>query len=373
MGKFYLGKSQVSNPVIVSALERLVNNKELVHLHDGDTTFTEQELANILDRFEPERNEINGSDLSAHRSLDQTLTEEDFRVLAAAYYQYFQNGHKQVESIYRSTFHSLDSYTNPINQLDITKAQDPKSVLFNTIQNHDFTFVGDSHIVDDEKIFRLMMTELKRAGLKNLAIELPVDQQPALNNFFETGNTNQFTSPFDKMAMYESGLMALFKTAYQEGIKVVCIDQPYQEQNDQANREGFLAKQLQSLEGKTMVWCGAAHAARDSLPYDSLRTLVDQAGYSTAGIKLESKNCINAARFTGYTGNASMVCNAYSTYFMTSEPERALAYASAELGALTFTDPTPASSGDRTLSYATAFDYVIFLPESDSRSVIDLR
>lgn len=251
---------------------------------------------------------------------------------------------------------------------------DPQIQIEQLLTKADFLFIGETHLVADEEIFIPMLEKLYKSGVKNLVVEFGTDQQKGLDHFLTTGDPSQLSRPFDLVVKNETGLVNLMKAAHKVGLKVVCMDMPFSEQPKHSieERESYMKDQLLNLKGngKTMVVVGGAHAGIDKLPFSSLRTLVEENGIKTAGVKLESKAAIEAAEFTQFWNPVGLF-TAFDTYFSEKEPTRPIAINASLLGGLSFIDPSaPGRERDARLNYSKAFDLVIFLPRNQSRPLM---
>lgn len=380
MSEYTIGGKLVKDLDAIEGLKAIQKSDKLKKFHNGDNNFTEKELGDSLDIYDPQENKIDGGDISTHTILENTgLTERQFTVLAREYRARFPQGSKSVsitllgsdlppkedKAASTSSSKTLASLTvgSKINT-------DPKVQFLNLIRKAQYTFIGEAHLVTDESIFIPMVADIYKQGVRNLALEIGSDQKDAMDHFLKTGETSLFTNPFDKVMEFEPGWKALIQAAHKAGIKIVCVDMPFQEQVGKRNaqREAYITTQLLQLKdtGKTVVLSGSAHSAIDKVPYASARTQIAESGLKTAGVKLESRNGIEVARRFGF-GDSVGLFTAFNTYYGDKDPEKPIAFPTTLLGDLTFTDPTPNSGEFTQAKYSQAFDLVVFLPENDSK------
>lgn len=249
------------------------------------------------------------------------------------------------------------------------------------VHENTVTMIGEDHWVDEEDGFTEWMKKAPAMGVGFLAVELPHDQQPALDHLLKTGDTSRFSRPVETALQSNPSWIALMRAAYNDGkgVKVVAVDahddgQPLPELGPEvspaerelrlqayAQRERDIATRLGQLAtgGKVLAWYGWNHVVRDSSPHANARTLLEADGVKVGSLKLETAN-YRAERLDELGSD-----QAHASHFRDAAPKKSFAVRGEQLRHLSFQDQLPPVPQPGEIAYATGTDYVGLLDEKD--------
>jgi hypothetical protein len=269
-----------------------------------------------------------------------------------------------------SRLHELDakfSLQLDGNNIVISSKVSPSEALSDLLSRSDYVFIGETHGVEDERVFVERMEKAYESGVRTLALEFPVGQQVALDHFLNTGDLSHFTYPLNKaLDLIFLQTVKLIQAASDAGIDVVCVDASdgYQSNGFEHYRETTLANNLARLSknGKTLVLIGGAHAQKGGSSFQHVAAKLIKEGHAVSSIVLESQSSIDYYRNSGGE-HSRKAYHAYSSYFGNSgRVKQSFAAPTDLLGSLNFLN----AEGDL-VSYAEAYDYVFFLSNEDSQ------
>ncbi len=329
------------------ALEKVIRELEIKEKTKPRKVYTIKEIQSLLDIID-----------------DNKIDVED--------YKYFKqitfNGKPRfTEQEFLNAGQRFEKLKKLRNQNILRKAKDPISAVRKCLRKAQYTFIGDSHFVNDEAYFIKHMELFKNEGVRYLAVEIGSDEKAGLQHFLKTGSMKKLNPLTQTILRNENGLVSLMRQAQKHGIKVIPVDRPLSKLRGFVMgisiREMHIAAQLQKLkQGKTIVWIGSPHAALNTKPFESARAALHlRARFSTAGIRLESKASIRALEKIGIP-QPGYCMNAYDQLHTEVHTNEVIAIPSSELGEMRYKDPTPEKKGQKMLRYKEAYDYVFLLP-----------
>lgn len=168
----------------------------------------------------------------------------------------------------------------------------------------DYVFWGETHLVSDEKPIGIRAEELTKWGVNQIPIEFPKELNGRMQTFVTSkGGEKSLNFPWNRIAATDWKPVLQLAMDHPE-FKVVGVDiksaevlQPRTEQTLQTltAREEEIAQNLKELpaEGKKLVVLGNNHAQLSSMPFPTVRTILNRT-HKTCALRFESTASIMA-------------------------------------------------------------------------------
>lgn len=182
-----------------------------------------------------------------------------------------QDTRQYLSERYQMTPEQVDTAVREINQ----NAENPRDVMTRLMRENRVLSVGEQHRgdVSIRDLGIRTFADLRAAGATHLAVELPANIQPIINDFMQTGdisNLNLWFSTSDNMR----GLADLFIAARSAGLQIVAVDYNLVKneqgqyvrggtpaERDQAMADGVSRILDQDANHRVVFWAGLSHHA----------------------------------------------------------------------------------------------------------------
>jgi len=257
---------------------------------------------------------------------------------------------------------------------DAAQGLEPIPALKRQLETSEYLFLGETHLSNQERFIIQGLPELKKSGVRFIAIELATSQKSNLEKFMSTGDPKSFSSPWDVAFAEGSEYSDLVKAAKALNLTVVPIDHPRSSDRNLSGleRDSYMAQQLSDLprSGKKLVITGSVHAERGDSRHTTARGILSQSR-RTAGAKMESLSGIETsinyglvlAMATG-TNSALWLCKDLIHGF----PLKSVAASASTFNTLKYLSPTYSMEYSEGSEYGRNFDVILFLSRTDTLS-----
>lgn len=152
------------------------------------------------------------------------------------------------------TKEELEAIRREINE----HGRSPADALVDSMKKSRVLAIGETHVTPNEQrnLGKELIPKLQAAGATHLALEIPKDTQPVLDEYMKTGKLDKSKLP---VLLRDDDYLAMLEAARKAGLKLVAVDAKDDLDRDKEMAAGIGKILDADAKAKVVFWVGAGH------------------------------------------------------------------------------------------------------------------